>query len=123
MEIIWPHALHKPKLVSKRSCNPNVYHTFVVVDDDAPKPPFLHYLKINIRCTEEGKDTIMSWLPPMPPQGESHHYTARLYEQSKYFAPFPVKYRESFKWPVDKHIRIVSELPPRLANSKGFSQS
>lgn len=53
--------------------NISLPYTFVMYDPDAPNGVFIHWLIAN------GK-TIIDYIPPNPPQKETHRYIFRLYK-------------------------------------------
>ena len=61
----------------------------MMVDPDAPKPDFLHWLVINVLISRDGElrwrkeQEFVPYYPPTPPNEETHRYFFLLYQIPK----------------------------------------
>lgn len=59
------------------NAEPQFLYTILLVDYDAPNPPFAHWLIIN------NDQVVVPYLPPSPPEGEVHSYQIFVFEQDR----------------------------------------
>ena len=58
----------------------NKLYTLIIYDPDAPKSPFLHWLKVNISDYSNG-NSLVPYMAPNPPNHEIHNYIIEIFEQ------------------------------------------
>lgn len=64
---------------------PNTYYVGIMYDINAPESPFVHHLFVNF---DGGSlvNTIIPYMPPNPPNDESHRYVVAVYAQHGYIS-------------------------------------
>lgn len=60
--------------------DPETFYTIIMYDYDAPNPPFLHWLVIDVSMNNPGNEMV-SYMSPNPPGTEIHTYTIDVFEQ------------------------------------------
>ena len=122
MELSWPDVNKKPKIIATSQQLGDAYYTLVVFDPDAPRPSFLHYMCVNIaghHMDTSKTCTVMPWMKPMPPYGETHKYIVMLFRQQKEIRPCPIISSRS-NFILRKDIGNCIKTLTRSANANGF---
>ena len=74
-----------PKVIIPKDFNK--MYALLLIDPDAPRPDYLHWLVINI--SNNNKDIIVKYQPPNPPSGTHRYYFYLLEQKNEIHVPQP----------------------------------
>ena len=79
MHILWENISSPP--VIELQIDEKELFTILIIDPDAPNPPYLHLWYQNVSLTNKG-DIISTYMKPSPPDNKMHRYNVLVYAQN-----------------------------------------